>query len=107
MEAENATGNEEQFEGVWYNGDYGEFEQYELDDENDEIVILSTDGSELDRVDYLEIGASRKVDENAVDNPVEYFNDIIDSLMGGNNIPFNEEISMMYARENVEVVERM
>jgi len=94
--------------GVWYNGEIGEFEQYDVN--GDEVKIYSSDGELLDTVEFLETGALTKVESKAVENPVEYYEEIIDwfhaNNLSANHLPHREEISFMYARQQIKVVEK-
>jgi len=110
MEAQTVTGDEPYFSGVWYNSEIGEFEQYGRN--NEQIIIKSLDGTVLEKMEYLETGGLIKVDELAVSDPVEYYNQIVDelttammSMNGADFLSYGEEVSFRYARERIKVVE--
>jgi len=110
MEAKTVTGDEPYFSGVWYNSEIGEFEKYGRN--NEQILIKSLGGELLEAMEYLETGGLIKVDELAVSDPVEYYNEIVDELMnamvsmnGADFLSYEEQVSFGYARERIKVVE--
>ena len=109
MEAQLATEDEPYFTGIWYNGEIGEFEKYRLWD--GEIQILSPDESiVLDTVEYLETGNLIKVKEQAVSNPVKFYQNIVYDLIASIDqeityMTYQDEISFRYVREHTKIVE--
>ena len=93
-------------EGVWYNGDVGEFEEYERTDDGEVDIIV--DGEIVDTVEYFETGGLTRVEDDAVENPVEYYEEIVDYMFTRQHptLPFNQEISFMYTRENIDICEK-
>lgn len=100
-------------EGVWYdsyNGDYLQFENW-----GDGVALLTPDGDHFHTLTYVEFEAEqsnfRQVSEDAVEDPVAIVQRAL-RMMERNNIeelagvPFEFEIDLRYAKEQVEISEK-
>jgi len=110
MVTETQPVDDQYLNGLWHNGETGEFEKYGLSTDNNEVHIYDEDHNLLDTVEYLETGHLVKVDEKAVTNPVAYYEEIVSHLINNTTIeehlPYEVEISFKYASENVKIVEQ-
>lgn len=105
--------------GVWYdqmNGDYCEIQLGLFTDDDERIIELVNPETGnvywdmpisqwLDEKKYF-----RQVHERAVNNPVDYYKSTVENLLessqySGKRLPFREEISFEFARQQVDIQE--
>ena len=102
---------DEYLTGVYYNGDYGDFERYTYDSETDEVVICDLDGDEVERIDPVDFQADMyyEIPEHIVDDPAEYLRSTVnpdalsEKLTGNNTLTFDTSIRLEYALEHVTI----
>jgi hypothetical protein len=89
--------------GVWYEVETGDFVTFDRDDEGETVIICDEEGDELDRIAFVDFHPEDyyPVREEAVDNPVNYFEREVSKRMESAMF----DASFQYANERTEVVE--
>lgn len=103
-------------EGVWYDQMNGDFCEIQESDDGELVELVNPENGNV----YWDMPVStwvedekqdfRQVSDEAVEDPVDFYIVTVENLVDaaqyqGKSLPFSEEISFRYARQQVEISE--
>lgn len=87
MNSDEPLPDDRYMEGVYYHGGAGECYKFERDEENHEVIMREPVSEEQEKLSFEEFVYNVQDDlfpvpEKALNRPVEYYNDVVNIVMG-------------------------
>jgi len=93
-------------EGLYYEVETGDIIGFDINEEEELIVITDPEGDELDEIDPVDFdeGGYYAVAEEAIEDPARFFGGLISKLIDLDQLDISDYAGYMYASDRTEIV---